>query len=208
VRRLLQRQDMLTELFWSLGLFALASTLSPGGATALITASGAQFGFLRSLRLLMGLSFGLTTLAFAAALGLSGLLLAVPSLQSTMKWIGTVYLLFLAWQISRRGPPGEQTDLALPLGFWAGAGLLWMNPKAWAMTTSAAASFSVLSDHLWTTAVLLGTAFALASVLSLSIWCATGVTLARLLRTDKHWYVANRVMGVLLAASIIPIWLT
>jgi hypothetical protein len=31
--------------------------------------------------------------------------------------------------------------------------------------------------------------------------------LARALRTERHWRIANSILGLLLAASIIPIWL-
>ncbi len=82
-----------------LALFVLTSTLTPGGATTLATASGAQFGLRRSLPLLVGLSAGLATLAGMAATGLSGLLLAAPHLQLAMQLAGTAYLFWLAWKL-------------------------------------------------------------------------------------------------------------
>ena len=190
-----------------LALFVLTSTITPGGATTLATASGVQFGFRRSIPLLVGISVGLMTLAAVAAAGLSGLLLAVPSLQLAMKIAGTCYLLWLAWKIGRGGPPKPLSDMATPLGFLGGAGLLWMNPKAWAMTTGAAASFAALAAHPVTLAALLGSAFGLASALSLSIWCLAGLLLAKWLRTAWQWHAVNASLGVLLAASIVPMWL-
>ncbi|WP_232834617.1 LysE family translocator [Rhodoferax ferrireducens] len=190
-----------------LALFVLTSTLTPGGATTLATASGAQFGFGRSLPLLLGLSAGLATLACIAATGLSGLMLAAPSLQLAMKLVGTAYLFWLAWKIGRSGPPHLQTKLASPLGFFSGASMLWMNPKAWAMTTGAGASFAGLVNHPMELAVLLGAAFGLAASVSLAIWCWAGLVLARLLRTARQWHTVNAILGVLLAASVVPVWL-
>ncbi|MDR7305527.1 LysE family translocator [Rhodoferax saidenbachensis] len=190
-----------------LALFVLTSTLTPGGATTLATASGAQFGFRRSLPLLAGLSTGLATLACIAATGLSGLMLAVPSLQLAMKLAGTAYLFWLAWKIGRSGPPHLQTQLATPLGFLAGAGMLWMNPKAWAMTTGAGASFAGLAHHPAQLVTLLGAAFGLAAIVSLTIWCWTGLVLSQLLRTAAQWHTVNAILGALLAASVVPMWL-
>jgi threonine/homoserine/homoserine lactone efflux protein len=34
-----------------------------------------------------------------------------------------------------------------------------------------------------------------------------GLLLARLLRTERQWRVLNAVLGLLLAASIVPMWL-
>jgi len=99
-----------------------------------------------------------------------------------------------------------RTSMAIPLGFAGGASLLWMNPRAWAMVTGAAASFAALSVHPVQLALLLGTAFGLAAVISLSIWCIAGLVLARLLRTKWHWHAVNATLGALLAASVIPMW--
>ena len=96
--------------------------------------------------------------------------------------------------------------MAIPLGFAGGAGLLWMNPKAWAMVTGAAASVAALSVHPVQLAVVLGAAFGLAASVSLSIWCVAGLVLARLLRTERHWHAVNATLGALLAASVIPMW--
>lgn len=190
-----------------LALFVLTSTLTPGGATTLATASGAQFGFRRSLPLLAGLSAGLASLACIAATGLSGLILAAPSLQLAMKLAGTAYLFWLAWKIGRSGPPHLQTQLATPLGFFGGASMLWMNPKAWAMTTGAGASFAGLVNHPMGLAVLLGAAFGLAASVSLTIWCWAGLVLSKQLRTAKQWHAVNAILGALLAASVVPVWL-
>ena len=198
--------SMATDSLLPLALFALTSTITPGGATTLATTSGAQFGFRRSIPLMVGISAGLAALASIAGAGLSGLLMAAPSSQLAMKIAGTGYLLWLAWKIGRSGPPNLRTNMAIPLGFAGGAGLLWMNPKAWAMVTGAAASFAALSVHPVQLAVVLGAAFGLAAAVSLSIWCVAGLVLARLLRTERHWHAVNATLGALLAASVIPMW--
>ncbi len=134
-------------------------------------------------------------------------MLAAPSLQLVMKLAGTVYLFWLAWKIGRSGPPHQQTQLANPLGFLAGAGMLWMNPKAWAMTTGAGASFAALVNHPVQLVTLLGAAFGLAAIVSLTIWCWAGLLLSRLLRTDTQWHAVNAILGLLLAASVVLMWL-
>jgi threonine/homoserine/homoserine lactone efflux protein len=188
-------------------LFVLVSTISPGGATTLATASGANFGWWRSFPLLAGISFGLASMAAAAAAGLGGLILAAPSLQLAMKLVGTLYLLWLALQIARRGAPGTAAATEKPARFLAGVWLLWQNPKAWAMTLSAAASFAALTRSPETLALLLGLVFAVFSLISLAIWCVAGLVLARALKSELQWRLLNISLGALLVASIVPIWL-
>lgn len=190
-----------------LALFVVIATASPGGATALATASGASFGYRRSLPLIGGIAAGLASMAVAAAAGLAGVLLAVPSLQLAMKAAGSLYLLWLGWQIAGRGAPNLAGSRARPSSFAAGVWMLWHNPKAWAMTTGAAASFAALADGPARLGLLLGLSFGLSAALSLSLWCGAGLVLARLLRSERQWRILNAVLGALLALTVIPLWL-
>ena len=195
------------ENFWPLAVFAVVSTITPGGATTLATASGANFGFRRSVPLMAGIAVGLASMAASASAGLAGLLLARPSMQVAIKAIGSIYLLWLAWKIGRSGPPGLGANLAKPMSFVAGAWMLWYNPKSWTMTIGAAASFAGLVSGPTRLAILLGLTFGVAAAVSLSIWCMAGRLLARLLRMDRQWRVLNAVLGIPLMVSIIPMWL-
>ena len=193
--------------FVPLLLFVLTATISPGGATTLATASGANFGFRRSVPLIAGIAVGLATMAASAAAGLAGVLLAVPSLQFAMRAMGSVYLLWLAWQIAGRGAPTLGGGTAKPTGFAAGIWMLWHNPKGWAMTVGAAASFAALADGPIRLGMLLGVTFGVSALVSLSLWCVAGLLLARTLRTEAQWRTLNVALGAMLAASILPIWL-
>ncbi|HEY0237005.1 MAG TPA: LysE family translocator [Friedmanniella sp.] len=187
-------------------VFVLVATVSPGGATTLATASGVQFGVRRSIPLLLGIAAGLTTLAVAASLGLAGVLFGVPHLELVVKVLGTAYLLWLAWSIARSGAPG-QTTLAQPRRFGAGVLLLWLNPKAWAVTLSAAGAFAERVDGPVRLAVLLGGAFAVGAAFSQLLWCSLGGAVARVLSKPWHWRALNVTLAALVVASIVPIWL-
>ncbi|QPP05208.1 LysE family transporter [Streptomyces bathyalis] len=187
-------------------LFALVATVTPGGATALATASGARFGYRRSVPLIAGVAIGLSTLAALAAAGLGGVLLAVPSLRLILTIAGTAYLVYLAWRTVRSGTPSSADDAPAAYGVLDGIGLLWLNPKGWTMTLGAAASFAAAANGPLRLSVLLGVVFGLAAALSLTLWCTAGLLLARLLRTDRHWRVLNTILALLLLVSVIPMW--
>lgn len=197
----------MTDAILALALFAFVSTGSPGGATSLATASGAQFGFLRSVPLIAGVALSLALLVAISGTGLSAALLAVPSLELVMKAIGSVYLLWLAILILKAGPP-QRANLAdkTPIGFFGGALVLVINPKAWAMAAGVAGSFSGISNDAMTLTIILGAVFAVAATVSLSIWTLAGSFLARVLTADWQWHLFNTALAGLLALSIFSFW--
>ncbi len=186
--------------------FAAVAMVTPGATTTLATASGAHFGFRRSLPFMIGVAIGLVGMAVAAAAGLAGLLLAMPSLELAMKLAGSVYLLWLAVKIGRSGPPHLNKSIARPTSF---LGALWIqlqNPKGWAVTLAAAASFGELTRNAEELAALLGAVFGVLGLLSLMLWCVAGLLLARLLRHDWQWRILNIALALALAASILTMW--
>jgi len=195
------------EAILALAVFALVATITPGGATTMVAASGAHFGMRRSAPLVAGIAAGLASMAAAAAAGLATVLLTLPSLQLAMKVLGTLYLLWLAWKIGRTGAPRSMAATARPASFLGGAWMLWHNPKGWAMTTGAAASFGAIAAGPLQLAVVLGVAFGVAATVSLVLWCLAGQMLARALRTERQWRAVNLALALLLALSILPLWL-
>ncbi|MBU6491397.1 MAG: LysE family translocator [Burkholderiales bacterium] len=188
-------------------VFVVVATVTPGSATTLAVASGANFGYRRSLPYMMGIAVGLGSMAAAAATGLGGIMQANPDLQSALKLIGSLYLVWLATRIARSASPHAASAPRNPIGFAGGVWMLWHNPKGWAMTLAAAASFAVIVHGPGRLAALLGISFAVAAMTSLSIWCMAGLALARLLRSERQWRCLNGVLAALLVASIVAMWL-
>ena len=134
------------------------------------------------------------------------MVLEVPHLELVVRIVGSAYLLWLAWGIARSGPP-RSAELAQPRRFIAGILLLWTNPKAWAMTLSAAGAFASTAGHPARLALVLGGAFLACSALSLVLWCGLGGALARVLTQPWHWTALNSTLAVLAVAAVLPLWL-
>jgi threonine/homoserine/homoserine lactone efflux protein len=197
---------MLLATYMPLALFVVTATLTPGGATIIATASGAQFGIRRSLPLLIGIAAALASMAVAASVGLGGVIFALPALRLAMKVGGSLYLLWLAWRIASSPLPHTSASVARPIGFAGAAWLLWQNPKAWAMTTGAAASFSALANGPWRLGILLGAFFGAGALASLLFWNVAGLAMMRALRTPLQWRVLHVALGLSVVASVGPLW--
>ncbi len=194
-------------MLMSLIMFAIIATLSPGGATTLATASGAQFGYVRSLPLVLGIAAALAILVSVSATGLSSAVIRFPILALSMKLVGSGYLVWLAFKIARAPAPGaKEYGSTVPISFFGGVLLLAVNPKAWAMAFGVAASFTSVSANPVQLSAIMAAVFGASAILSLSIWCVGGALLARVLRTRRHWRAFNMTLAGLLGLSILQLW--
>ena len=198
----------MSELLLSLLTFAVIATASPGGATTLATASGMRFGLARSLPLVFGIAVGLASLVGIVAGGLGSLVMSWPALQFWLRLFGSAYLLWLAWSIGGRGAPNNSgAAREHPIRFGGGLLLLWSNPKGWTMAVGAAGAYAALAEDPVQLGLILAGVFGICATASMLLWCSGGQILARLLKTERQWRAVNIALALLLAASIIPMWL-
>ena len=69
---------MTVELFTGLALFSFVSSITPGPNNLMLMASGANFGFRRTLPHMLGVGLGFTAMVTLVGLGLVGLFEAYP----------------------------------------------------------------------------------------------------------------------------------
>jgi threonine/homoserine/homoserine lactone efflux protein len=192
------------EMFTALVAFAAAMAFTPGPNNIMVTASGVNFGFRRTVPHILGITFGFFVLVAVCAAGLGAVFAAYPPLQIALKLFGAVYLLWLAWKIATAAPvSGEQKEVATPISFWQAALFQWVNPKAVVAAVSAIAIY-VRPAHWLADFTVLQIVFTIATILAVGTWTGFGVALRRVLSDPKHARVFNIAMALLLVASIVP----
>ncbi|MDN8543521.1 LysE family translocator [Erwinia sp. DT-104] len=196
------------KLFLSMLGFLWVAAITPGPNNMLLTASGANFGFLRSLWLLIGIMIGMQVMLLLVAFGIGGLILLYPALHLVLKIAGSVYLLWLAWKIATAKYERLDTGTlpTAPMPFWQGGLLQLINPKAWLMALGAVASFSLGGEAYRGSVMAISFAMALVNLVSGLIWLGFGTLIGRLLRSRRAWTLFNMAMGVLTAACVLLIW--
>ncbi|HEY3108476.1 MAG TPA: LysE family translocator [Chloroflexota bacterium] len=184
-------------------VFAVAAAGTPGPSNALLTATGANVGVLRGLPALFGVAAGMGTMMFVVAFGLGAVILDHPIASTGARWCGAAFLCWLAWRIATAGRAGAAAS-GPPIGFVGAAAFQWINPKAWLVCASAAATFlDQGAGGAFGQSAALGLTFALVSLPSCLPWLAFGAVLQRRLRSERAARVFNIGMGALLAASVI-----
>ncbi len=137
------------SLFLSMLGFLWVAAITPGPNNMLLTTSGANFGFMRSLWLMIGIMLGMQSILVLVAFGVGGLILIYPSLHLILKILGSLYLLWLAWKVATAAYEKLETDAPppKPVRLYQGWLLQFLNPKAWLMALGAVASFSLAGDR-------------------------------------------------------------
>ncbi len=186
-------------------LFMVSMTITPGPNNVMLTASGANYGFLRTLPHLFGILGGCFVLFASIALGLGVVFERYPVVQGGLKLVGSLYLLYLAWKIATAPPPDLRVGDARPLTFVQAAAFQFANPKAWVMGIALMAGFLPDGGNPWVNALLLAGVAELVGLPCIALWAGFGTAIGRLLKSDRSWRVFNGVMGALTAACVVMI---
>jgi threonine/homoserine/homoserine lactone efflux protein len=91
---------MTYEILTALTLFAFVSSITPGPNNLMLMASGANFGFRKSVPHMLGIGIGFTIMIILVGLGLIQIFDAYPISHTILKVGSVVYLLYLAWKVA------------------------------------------------------------------------------------------------------------
>lgn len=193
---------------WSLalplGMFIVVSSITPGPNNVMLTASGANFGYQRSLPHMLGITVGASVMLLLVGAGLGAVFVQWPWLYVALQWVGAAYLLWLAWQIAHAAKVGQAPGTAQPLGFWQAAAFQWVNPKAWMMSVGVVAAYT--SPQAYWSNLLLGVLLMLVlNFPCISVWTLFGRAMRHWLQSPKALQRFNWAMAGLLLLSLWPL---
>jgi threonine/homoserine/homoserine lactone efflux protein len=189
-----------------LALFAAVMTLTPGPNVVLVTASGANFGFCRTVPQMLGITLGFGFMALASGFGMAGLVRTESRLHGLLKYAGAAYLVYLAWRIGSAGAGSADggTDTK-PIGFLEAVLFTCMNPKAWISVLGAIATFGSAGGNVLLQTSAIAGVLAAFCLLSCMVWAAFGTAVGRFLAAPRIRTAFNLSMAVLLVLSLVPV---
>lgn len=191
------------ELTLALATFAVVSSITPGPNNMMLMASGANFGFNKTMAHWFGVGIGFTVMIVLVGLGIMKVFDWFPVSYVILKWVSAAYLLYLAYKIATSSEGIEmQTVDAKPMTFVQAALFQWVNPKAWTMALTA---ISIYAPTQSLPAVLfVAVVFGLVNMPCTAMWIGLGQKIQGLLTSAKRLKVFNYVMALLLVLSLAP----
>lgn len=187
-------------------VFVFAGLFSPGPNVVMLTASGARFGFGRTLPHLLGVPVGTAIVAAVSGFGIGTSLLSIPALKLVFQLLAAAWILWLAYKTARAGRLGRTADQDKPFSFIQAITFQAVNPKVWAVAIAAAAGFggdlTPSMDAARLSAVFLGL-----NLFVCFFWTTTGHLLSNLLQSERTWRIFMLTMAFIMACTVILIFI-
>lgn len=191
------------NLLAAFATFAFVSSVTPGPNNLMLMASGANFGFRRSVPHLLGVALGFVAMVFLVGIGLVGVFDAYPVSYDILKVVSVCYLVYLAWKIATAGAPSSARSGGKPFTFTQAALFQWVNPKAWAMALTSVSVYA--PEQNLEAVILVAVVFGIINLPSISSWTVLGQQMQGYLnsQTRLRWF--NGFMAALLIATLYPV---
>lgn len=194
---------MTYDLLFGLLAYAFASSITPGPNNLMLMASGANFGWRRTIPHALGVALGFVLMCIVIGAGLVQIFDRYPVIYTIMKALSVVFLIWLAWKIARAAPPPDAPSDARPLTFLQAAAFQWVNPKAVAMALTTITVYTY--DQTLAAVATAAAIFGLVNLPAVSTWVLIGTQLKRWLRSPARLRAFNYSCAALLLATIYPI---
>jgi len=187
-------------------LFCCAAAFTPGPNNILGSYSGFNFGIRKSLPLILGVTFGYTSLLITLSAGLIIVFKNYPFLQDILKISGSLFLIYLAYKISFQNKVQQQT-VTNPVKFFHTFIFQFINPKGVIIAIITISTFvETGSNYLFHSIVVIVVSFCCA-ITSITSWCMLGKFLRRYATNEKFIQIFNYVMSFLLIVCVIMFYL-
>ncbi len=197
---------MQSSLLLSLMAFAVASSITPGPNNLMLLASGANYGFRRTIPHILGVGLGFIVMMVIVGLGIGQMLQASPKVYTGLRLASLLYMGWLAWKIATSGPVegGSGHPQSKPMTFLQAVLFQWVNPKAIAMGLAATATYTDPGRYL-SSLLVVALVFGSINLPCVSVWAGFGVALRNWLKDPLRLRIFNVAMAVLLAVSFLPL---
>ena len=190
----------------SMALFWIVAAYTPGPNNVIASYSGFNFGIKKTLPHIFGVTFGFTFLIFLLTIGLVNVFKIFPLIQVSLKYLGSIFLIFLAYKIYFSKIDDEKKN-DNPVKFIETFLFQFLNPKGVLIGIIIVSTYVEHGENylIYATQVVL---FAfVVSLSSITFWTFVGKYLRKFATNEKFIKYFNCVMSVLLLLSIITFYI-
>ena len=193
------------EIF-SIALFWFVAAYTPGPNNVVASYSGFNFGINKTIPHILGVTLGFTSLVLFLTIGLINIFKLFPIIQIIIKYLGTLFLLYLAYKIAL-STGVEKIKKENPVKFIETFLFQYLNPKGVSVAIIVVSNYVELGDNYINYATQIVILAFLFSSTSITLWTFIGKFLRKFATNDKFIKYFNYAMSVLLLLSIITFYI-
>ena len=190
----------------SISLFWFVTAYTPGPNNVVASYSGFNFGIKKTLPHIFGVTFGFTSLVLFLSIGLINVFKLFPIIQIVMRYLGTIFLIYLSYKIAFSGTSNE-TKKENPVKFFETFLFQYLNPKGVTVAIIVVSTYVELGENYINYATQIVILAFLFSITSITLWTFVGKFLRKFATNDKFIKYFNYVMSGLLLLSIITFYI-
>ncbi len=184
----------------------LVTSCSPGPNNIVASYSGFNFGLVKTIPHMFGVIFGFTTLVIVMNFGLINIFKKLPILQETLKYTGSVFLIYLAYKIAFSKVDSDNSSKN-PVKFIETFFFQFLNPKGVIVSIIMVSTYvengeNFINYSIWVISI----AFIFACF-SIMFWTLVGKFLRKFATNEKFVKRFNYVMSFLLVGCIATFYL-
>ncbi|MBO0212004.1 LysE family translocator [Vibrio sp. Vb2880] len=199
----------MVSLLSAMALFAFVGAVSPGPVNVMATYAGAQFGWRKASIHVLGASVAYVLVVFICGVALGAMSQGIPLLVPVMRWVGSLYLLYLAVRILLAKDLGLNSNphMAMKALFVQGSLIQLLNPKAWIFASSGVGLYVLnqVNTHSalgWFCSLSLVICF-----IGVGVWAVLGQSVAQWLNSPRRQRWFQLILAAMLCVSMIIIWM-
>jgi len=194
------------EIF-SILLFWFVTAFTPGPNNVVASYSGFNFGIKKTIPHILGVTFGFTSLVLLLSVGLINVFKIFPVIQNTIRYLGTLFLIYLSYKIAFSKTDNSEKKIQNPVKFIETFIFQYLNPKGVSVSIIVVSTYVELGQNYFSYATQIIVLAFLFSITSITLWTVIGKFLRKFATNDKFIKYFNYAMSSLLLLSIITFYI-
>ena len=190
----------------SIALFWFVTAYTPGPNNVVASYSGFNFGFKKTIPHILGVTLGFTSLILFLTIGLINVFKLFPIIQIVIRYLGTIFLIYLAYKIASFTKV-EEVKKENPVKFIETFLFQYLNPKGVMVGIIVVSTYVELGENYLNHATQVVALAFLFSSTSITLWTFIGKFLRKFATNDKFIKYFNYAMSGLLLLSIITFYI-
>ena len=190
----------------SICLFWFVTAFTPGPNNIVASYSGFNFGIIKTIPHILGVTLGFASLILSLTVGLINLFKLYPLIQVILKYLGTLFLFYLAYKISF-SDTGKNSDSKNPVKFIETFFFQFLNPKGVIVGIIVVSTYVELGENYINYSIQIIVSALLFALASITLWTFVGKFLRKFATNETFIKYFNYAMSILLLLSIVTFYL-